>query len=238
VKGQVKDNEVVMVGDSYMSGAPYGLVGQDVVANSMKNWTRLYYFPGSAMAYGSGSLNIPYEFDTQAEGASSDIKVVIMDGGGNDVLIDNRQCLTSFDSTCMATVDMAVATADKLLMDMASKGVQHIVYFYYPHLTTAGGGLLPTPATDVNTVDDYALAKQEKFCCGATFTSSTTNFSCRGNGPGTDCVIIDTIPSFMGHLNTDPMSYFLSDDVHPNAMGSQVIANLVTQAMQQYCIAQ
>jgi hypothetical protein len=238
VKGQVKDNEVVMVGDSYMSGAPYGLVGQDVVTNSMHNWTRLYYFPGSAIAYGAGSLNIPYEFDTQAEGASTDIKVVIMDGGGNDVLVDNRQCMTTFDSTCMATVDKSVAAAESLLMDMASKGVQHIVYFYYPHLSTAGGGLLPTPATSVNVVDDYALAKVEAFCCGTNFASSTTNFSCRGNGPGTDCVMIDTIPSFVGHLNTDSVSYLLSDNVHPNAMGSQVIANLVTQAMQKYCIAQ
>jgi hypothetical protein len=234
VKGQVKANEVVMIGDSYMSGAPYGVVGQDIVADSKQNWTRLYYFPGSAMNYGSGDLNIPYQFETEAEGASSDIKVVIMDGGGNDVLIDNRGCLTTVDSTCTSAVDMAIARAQTLLKEMVSKGVEHIVYFYYPHLSTAGGGLLPTPAPGVNMVDDYALAKQEEFCCGASFTSSTTNYSCRGNGPGADCVMVDTIPAFTGHI-TD---YIQSDDVHPNAMGSQVIADLVWNTMVQDCIAQ
>jgi len=111
-------NEVVMLGDSYMSGAPYGVVGQDIVADSKQSWTRLYYYPGSAMNYGSGSLNIPYQYETEALGASKDIKVVIMDGGGNDVLIDNRGCLTTVDATCTSAVDTAITRAQSLLKEM------------------------------------------------------------------------------------------------------------------------
>jgi hypothetical protein len=231
-------NEVVMIGDSYMSGSPYGQIGQDVVADSKQNWTRLYYFPGSAMNYGSGDLNIPYQYETEALGASKDIKVVVMDGGGNDVLIDNRGCLTTVDSTCTSAIDMTLARGTALMKEMATGGVQHIVYMYYPHLSTAGGGLLPTPAPGVNMALDYALPKLEESCCGASFISTMTNYSCRGNGPGTDCVVIDTVPAVTGHLYTDPVPYIQSDNVHPNAMGSQVIADLIWNAMVQYCIAQ
>jgi hypothetical protein len=217
-----------------MSGAPYGVVGQDIVADSKMGWTRLYYVPGSAMNYGAASLNIPYQFDTNAVGASPDIKVVVMDGGGNDVLIDNRGCLTTVDSTCTSAIDMSIARAGTLMKDMASKGVQHIVYFYYPHLDPAGGGLLPVPAPTVNQALDYALPKAEAACCGSSFSSSTTDYSCRGNAPGIDCVMIDTIPAFTGHL-TD---YIQADHVHPTASGSQVIADLVWNTMVKYCIAQ
>jgi hypothetical protein len=245
VKGDTMLNETIMLGDSYLDPLN-GNVGPTLVSVSMQSWTRLYYHSGAAMVNGSGTLNIPWQYDgmpsnvgTYALGDTSvpmpkDVKVVIMDGGGNDVLIDQRSCLTMVDATCTAAIDKSLARGLSLMQEMAGNGVKHIVYFYYPHLSTAGGGLLPTPAPTVNQADDYALPKLETNCCGASFTSTTTNYSCRGNGPGTDYVVIDTIPAFNGHT----ADYIQSDMVHPNAMGAKVIADLVWNTMMNYCIAQ
>ncbi len=245
VKGDTTASEVIMLGDSYLDPLNGG-VGPQIVTDSMQKWTRLYYHSGAAMANGTGTLNVPWQYDgmpssigTYALGDTSvampkDVKVVVMDGGGNDVLIDQRSCLTMVDATCTAAIDKSVARAKTLMQEMATNGVKHIVYFYYPHLDPAGGGLLPTPAPTVNDSLDYALPKAEESCCGASFTSSATNYSCRGNGPGTDCVMIDTIPAFTGHV----ADYIQSDHVHPNAMGAKVIADLVWKTMTNDCIAQ
>jgi hypothetical protein len=233
----VAPNQVIMLGDSYMD---IGMVGPDILMNAGAAY-RHYYLGGSAMNYGSGMLNIPYQYETMALMDSAvmnptDIKVVIMDGGGNDVLIDNRNCLTTPppDAMCQTAIDSSLARAKSLLMEMASKGVQHIVYYYYPHLDPNGGGILPAPAPGVNVSLDYALAKAEESCCGASFQSTATNDSCRGTMDGTDCIMVDTIPAFEGHLG----DYFQADHVHPNAAGGKVIADLVWNAMKSYCIAQ
>jgi lysophospholipase L1-like esterase len=245
VKGDTKASEVIMLGDSYLDPLN-GNVGPVLVTDSMQSWTRLYYHSGAAMANGSGTLNVPWQYDgmpasigTYALGDTAvsmpkDVKVVIMDGGGNDVLIDQRSCLTMVDATCTAAIDKSVARGKSLMQEMASNGVKHIVFFYYPHLDPAGGGLLPTPAPTVNDADDYALPRVEENCCGASFTSSASDYSCRGNGPGTDCILIDTIPAFSGHA-TD---YIQSDHVHPNATGAKVIADLIWNTMVKDCIAQ
>jgi lysophospholipase L1-like esterase len=240
VKGQVTPNEVAMLGDSYMDPLNGG-VGPAIMTAAGNKMYRAYYHSAAAMNYGSGILNIPYQFETSALMDTlvqnpTDIKVVIMDGGGNDVLIDNNTCLTKAppDATCSMAIDASVARAKTLLQEMATKGVQHIVYFYYPHLDPNGGGLLGTTAPDVNLWLDYALPGAEDSCCGTHFMSTAQNYSCRGNGPGTDCVMIDTIPAFTGHL-TD---YIQSDHVHPTAAGAKVIADLVWKAMVDNCIAQ
>ena len=75
-----------MLGDSYMD---IGHVGPTIQMDASATY-RTYYLAGAALNYGSGQLNIPYQFDSMAVPASSDIKVVITDGGGNDILIDNN----------------------------------------------------------------------------------------------------------------------------------------------------
>jgi hypothetical protein len=115
------------------------------------------------------------------------------------------------------------------------KGVQKLVYFFYPHLNPAGGGILQTPAPAVNETLDYAYPLAEQACCGSSFDSSLTNYSCYGEPiPGISCLFIDTRPAFEGHLS----DYIKSDNVHPTQAGAQVIADLIWKQMQRYCIAQ
>ena len=95
----------VMIGDSYLD-ANFGNVGANIVADSQMAGVlpagtkyREYYLAGAAMNNGALTLNIPYQYETSAKGDVAvpnpkDIKLVIMDGGGNDVLIDQQSCLT------------------------------------------------------------------------------------------------------------------------------------------------
>jgi hypothetical protein len=236
VKGDTAANEVIMIGDSYMD---IGSVGPDIMTDSMAMY-RHYYLAGAAMNYGSAAFNIPYQYETQAlmdtaVSMPKDIKVVIMDGGGNDVLIDNNECLTTapLTSTCTTAIDGTLARAKKLLTEMAANGVKHIVYYFYPQLDPTG-----RPGVDVSL--NYALPEAEALCCGSSFTTTATNYTCRGNAPGTDCIMIDTGPAFQGHnVETDTANYwFQSDNIHPNAMGGKVLSGVVWKAMQDNCIAQ
>jgi hypothetical protein len=258
-KGQVKPNEVVMIGDSYMDKS-YGNVGANIVADAQKAGPlpagtayREYYLAGAAVNNGGGQLNIPYQYETMAKGDLAvsnpkDIKVVVMDGGGNDVLIDQQSCLTDktqaaqmADTACMNAVTNTVARMKKLWQEMATDGVKQVVYYFYPHLDPAGGGLLPTPAPGVNLIDDYSAPLYQQICCGSSFTPTAQAPTCTGNAPGLQCTYIDTRPAFDGHSGAagEPgPDYILTDHVHPNAMGSVVIADLTWQAMVANCVAQ
>ena len=123
---------------------------------------RDYYAAGAAVNNGSGALLIPYQYDSEAKVDTTvtnpkDIKVVIMDGGGNDVLIDQRSCLSDAnaaalmaDTACQTAVMNTGAAMEKLWKEMVTDGVKQLVYYFYPHLDTAGGGYLTTPAPGVN----------------------------------------------------------------------------------------
>ena len=63
-----------------------------------------------------------------AAAAEAEVKVVIMNGGGADVLLG--QC-ASADASCPAIAAAAAAARD-LLAKMAANGVAHVVYAFYP----------------------------------------------------------------------------------------------------------
>ena len=243
VKGQVQPSEVVMLGDSYLDPA-WGNVGPTLMTEAGAMY-RHYYIGAASMAWGNPDTQfyIPYQYDPMALTDTavpdpSDIKVVIMDGGGNDVLIGNTSCETMAppaNTSCVTTVQNAIDEAHTEMLEMAQKGVQSVVYFFYPHLNPAGGGILQTPAPAVNDTLDYAYPLAEKMCCGSSFTSSMTSYSCYGEPvPGLHCAFIDTRPAFEGHL----ADYIKSDNVHPTQAGAQVISDLVWAQMQAHCIAQ
>jgi hypothetical protein len=243
VTGQVTPDEVVMLGDSYLDPA-WGNVGPTLMMTANASY-RHYYIGGASMAWGNPDTQffIPYQYDPMALTDISvmnpaDIKVVIMDGGGNDVLIGNTSCETTappMNTSCVTTVQNAIDQSRATMQEMAQKGVQSIVFFFYPHLSTAGGGILQTPAPAVNETLDYAYPLVEQVCCGASFTSSLTDYSCSGQPvPGLTCVFVDTRPSFEGHL----ADYIKSDNVHPTQEGANVITNLLWTQMQNHCIAQ
>ena len=244
--GQVTPNEVVMLGDSYLD-APWGNVGPTIMTKANATY-RHYYIGAASLAWGNPDTQfyIPYQFDPMALTDTAvpnpaDIKVcVIMDGGGNDVLIQETRAARASpappgNTSCVTTIQTAIGKAQTEMQAMAQKGVQWVVYFFYPHLDTAGGGILQTPAPTVNDTLDYAYPLAEQMCCGTTFTSSATSYSCVGQPTaGLQCVFIDTRPAFEGHLS----DYIKSDKVHPTQAGADAITDLVWTQMQNHCIAQ
>jgi lysophospholipase L1-like esterase len=237
-----------MIGDSYLD-RNWSLAGDDLIAlaqmaGSLPAMTtyREYQLGGAAMNNGSLGLNIPYQYETQAKTDiaymnPAKIDTVIMDGGGNDVIIDQQSCMTSpppTNAACTSTITGAVNRAGSLLQEMAHDGVKHIVYFFYPHLDPAGGGLLPTPSPDVNVTLDYAYPLAQEVCCGTTFTPTASHYTCKGTTAGTECIFVDMRPACEGHV----ADYIKTDHVHPTPAGAQVIANEICATMQANCIAQ
>ncbi len=262
VKGTVMADEVVMLGDSYMAAA-FGNVGANIIADAQKagslpsgkNYREFYEAGASVNGGGASQLNIPYQYNTMAKGNTADnnlmtvtnpkdIKVVIMDGGGNDVLINQRSCLSDAtlaalmaDTACLNAINKAGATMTTLWNQMAMDGVKQLVFYWYPDLDPNGGGdlsTLPAKAPGVDVSDDLGADDYQKICCGSTFTPTATQYSCTGMIMGMQCTFVDPRFVFKGHA----VDWIQADKVHPNAMGSTTIANLVWTSMVQNCVAQ
>jgi phospholipase/lecithinase/hemolysin len=224
-----------MLGDSYMDLGHVGPTIQMVAGATY----RAYYLLGAALNYGSGQFNIPYQFDSMAVPANPDIKVVITDGGGNDLLIDNRQCLTTpvqGDTQCHAAIDGSLMKAQQLFQDMEAKGVKQVVFSFYPHVD-------PTALfTGPNSNDwlDYVYPLAAQICCGAdTPAPGSPDLTCHGSAGTIECVFVDTRPEFAGHNDPKNQSaYWFQDGIHPTQPGADAIANKVWAQMQKYCVAQ
>jgi lysophospholipase L1-like esterase len=224
-------NQVVMLGDSYLDPL-FSAAGNDIVADAQNagalatNMTYRHYYMGGAalLNTGAGTLNIPYQWMQATMDPTvqqpSNIDTVIMDGGASDFILVDRSCLyapPTYDATtCYMTIQMAINKLTSLMQDMASKGVKHIVYFFYPHLDPSGGGLLTMPAPAVNDTIDYAATQAQSACELVS-----------------QCVFVDLRPAFDGNPQ-----YISGDRLNPSAAGAQVLADLVWQTMVRHCIAQ
>jgi hypothetical protein len=215
--------QVISIGDSYMNWVSHTFP-QDLDA-AFGQPIRPTYAIG-AYAMGSGGIGlIPTQFDT-AVMQDKDIIAVVMDGGGNDVLVPapgrpdckNMQNAASV-AGCQQIVTDAMAAAEGLMNKMVAAGVRDVIYFFYPHVPapTPIGGNYP------NVMLDYALPKVKAFCDGVTAKT-------QGKG---NCWFLDTIPLFEGHPE-----YFAPTDIHENSMGSKVIAKAIVDMMKSKCIAQ
>jgi hypothetical protein len=220
-----KGSQVILVGDSYINWISHTFPA-DLNREAGQTF-RLYAVGGFSM--GSGGIGlIPPEFD-QAVAADPDIKTMVLDGGGNDVLIpsaiyaNGAQCKNSMSSPtiadCQTIIRTALDAAIRLMDTAASKGVKDVIYFFYPHVPegTLIGGSYP------NAILDYALPMVKDLCDTARV---------RTDGKLT-CHFVDLIPIFEGHPD-----WFAATDIHPNSMGSAAMAKAVWTTMKDACVAQ
>ncbi len=223
-----KGSEVVMIGDSYFAlsestSPPAGEITQHLqglasAAGALASGDayRFYYKSGANMAtYPTSFVTpIPSQFGA-AVNTNPDIRYVIMDGGGNDILLQNTSCIsvaatTPISDACKTDIQNTIDTANKLFATMKTAGVQKIIYFFYPHLPT-------TTYPSVNVVMDYAYPLVKAACDASPIP----------------CYFIDTRPAFDGK----DAQYIGPDNIHPTTAGSDVIAGLIWQTMQQECVA-
>jgi lysophospholipase L1-like esterase len=214
-------DEIVLIGDSYfaLSGEiTTKLQSLATAGGALATGAsyRHYYRSGANMYPYSDSTvtTIPAQF-TEAVTTSADIKYVIMDGGGNDILLENSACIDSDDAatpddqTCSTAVNNAITTAKTLFQTMSTAGVEKLIYFFYPHLPTSG-------KPDVNVMVDDAYPLVQAACAAAPLP----------------CYFIDTRAAFTGHPE-----YIGTDGIHPTTAGSDVIAGLIWGVMQDECVA-
>jgi hypothetical protein len=170
---------------------------------------------GASMAY---NPTIPAQLapvlTTARERRSPGVKLVIMTGGGNDMLIYNNGCLSVSQPNppCVAVVDQSVRLLKKLFIDMAAAGIRDVIYFGYPNLP--GGGIA---GSRPHVMNGYAIPLLYEAC--------ETSQEVR-------CHFIDTRATFEGH----PEYISGADRVHPTLQGSRVIARLIWQEMQAECL--
>jgi lysophospholipase L1-like esterase len=215
-------DQVVLIGDSYINYtndlAP--LIEARAIEDGALMFGqqyRDYAQPGTSLATGglqlfpSTSPLIPPQWDLAVR-EDPDIKFVIFDGGGNDVLTVNSACLedgAERNPDCMKIAQDAIAAAKGLLADYKAGGVSEVIQFFYPHTPSGGHDLL-----------DWALPMYQAACEAA----STDSFHCH---------FVDTRPTFEGRPE-----YFASDDIHPSAIGAAALADQLYGVMKDECFAQ
>ena len=213
-------SQVVFLGDSYSSYALahtdlYILMGQRASMNgALPMGMRYVNYAVAGTTLAVVGAQIPGQWTSAS--AAKPIYLVIMDGGGNDVLIDNMQCLadgSQNDAGCKMVVANSVAKAKEMWASMKMAGVSDVIWFWYPHIPGAVAGT----GHDIN---DYGLAEMQKAAKEATT---------EGFRP----VMIDTIPAFEGHDD-----YYFPDGIHANDTGENVIADLIWKYMKDNCIGQ
>jgi lysophospholipase L1-like esterase len=125
--GAVAASEVLFIGESFI--AQTGDIPRMTSELARKAGTigadesyRSFAVSGTQLTTG----DIPNQY-TRARMAAP-VKVVLMDGGGNDLLFGADRCMGSFDAGCKEVV----AVVADMFADFKSGGVTDVVYFFYP----------------------------------------------------------------------------------------------------------
>jgi lysophospholipase L1-like esterase len=226
-------NEVAILGDSYidLSGDFTTLLQQHARSAKALGASDTYIDYARSGASMNGSPSIPPQLDDAIADAkrrgSKGIKLVIMTGGGNDVLVENRPCLnpTSVaevekNATCVKVVDDTLATSQELFDHGVEEGVKAVVFFFYPHLPKDSIGAGP----NANNILDYSVPRAKELCDKQT---------------GAPCYFVDMRAAFNDPSNDGwPKPGLIAfDGIHPTLKGSQILADEVWKVMQANCLA-
>lgn len=206
------NDQVVTIGDSI-----FALSGklQDFLEGYAGETFRRYTISGAELKGGIVATDIYGQYNI-AKNDNPNIDTILMDGGGNDILIpaialfDPYNCKTQWyqfgrlSSTCKNFIDDIYVDAVNLLNRMDADGVDNVIYLGY-YYTKNGLFLLDSMEEAV----DYGDMRLSQAC-----RYSTAN-----------CKFIDPRSSIKD-------SNIIFDGIHPNTEGSRKLANLVWPALQ------
>lgn len=191
-KGDGKD--VITIGDSWMLFILTGI--QESLTRVAMQPYRKYGAPGTRMLNGQ----IPNQY-ASAKRADSDIKTVVMTGGGNDIIMDmaiKSDCETGGEA-CKAQLDKIGKSLSDLWAQMSKDGVQDVIHVMYS--SSAG-----TPIKD-REANNQKLAE-----------------ACAAVPPPTRCHLLNT-DMIITRMNLG------SDGIHPTAEGYDAIGKAVFDLM-------
>lgn len=223
VKGTVDGSQVIFIGDSFLA-APTSNIAYELEALMMASGSTAYSeTPRFRQLVGTTMEQIVAQYDTEHE-LDPDIKVVIANGGGNDVLVTDRSCLLEAppeNAGCAATIENALQHARALMEKAQAHGVEHIVYFFYPHEPTAA--LFQGDAPAINDSLDYAEPMARAICEDSPICTFVSLSEAAGDSPGS------------GYVDR---GYHDLDGTHPSPAGSKFFAAAIWAEMAERCIAQ
>ena len=204
---QADRSDVITLGDSIfdLSGDLQRFLEQEA-GETFRDYTL-----SGAELKGGIVANSVYTQYNDAKRTDGNINTIVMDGGGNDILIpamilDPYGCRThwwrwNISSSCRNLINEQYINLVNLLNQMDSDGVQDIVYLGYYELPRGNANL--TKAVN------YGDQKLGEAC-------SNTTASCQ----------------FVDPRGKIPASYVLSDNIHPTTEGSRVLADLIWPKLQ------
>jgi hypothetical protein len=204
--GQTAANDVLVIGDSFFAlqhQVAAFLEDRARTAGALRPGER--YRDNSSLAANALALTGNGIEGQYAAGVSdAPVKVVVMTGGGADALIGS---CPSPPTDCTVLTD-AAAAARSLLARMASDGVEHVLYVFYPD------ALEPELRAKVDALRPLVQAE-----CASS---------------AVPCHFIDLRSTFAGRYD----EYIIPDGMNPTSEGSQATADVIWATMQEECIAQ
>jgi hypothetical protein len=192
-------NDVATFGDSIFD--LNGVIQTELEANAGETF-RDYTTSGAKLSGGSLAPAVDEQY-ASANAANPDITTVVMNGGGNDILIpamifDQYRCKTKWyrpnlSSSCKNLINNIKVTQVDLLDQMANDGVEDIIYLAYYELVRGNDNL--------NQAVHYGDQKLIEGC----------------DGTIANCTLVDP-------RGTISAAQIESDDIHPTVAGSEVLA--------------
>ncbi|MCU0599877.1 MAG: hypothetical protein MUE70_11555 [Desulfobacterales bacterium] len=211
-------NHVVNIGDSI-----FALSGDEssiLHAKAGGKTFRRYATSGAEIQGGDWIAPSVYNQFKTAKSDNSNVHTVLMDGGGNDILIpatalDPYNCKkdwweSSLSTSCKNLINDVYVETVNTLNYMKSQGVKHVVYQGYYHVKF---GLIGS--TTLNPAVDYGNTKLSQAVANCTFAAA-------------DKAYLD--PRNIGFTNSD----IIIDGIHPTYSGSQKLANMVWPKLSQW----
>jgi len=201
------DNDaVVNIGDSIF--ALSGEISEFLHSYAGQTFRR-YAVSGAELTGGILAPSLYSQYAT-ARAHDANIDIIIMDGGGNDILLpvltmfDPYDCKTQWyewgrlSSSCKNFIDDLYVDAVNLLNDMHADGVNHVIYLGYYYTKNALVRL-----DDLEEAIDYGDMRLSQACANS----------------AADCQFVDP-------RSTIKDSDIKSDAIHPTRSGSEKLAGL------------
>lgn len=198
--------KVIWLGDSIL--ALSGDIATYIEEKSGETY-RKYYMSGAQMV-GGIMTPIPTQYDN-AKADDPDIRTIIMDGGGNDILIGAQavcraDTVAELSDECKNVVAGVLATSKELIDEVNADGVQNVIYLSYYHIADGW---------NLNAVLDYAMDKAKELC--------------EENG----VIYIDNT-----HILDGQTDIYTFEGIHPTAKASKILADKLWEVMVQHNIEQ
>ncbi|GAA3960571.1 SGNH/GDSL hydrolase family protein [Allohahella marinimesophila] len=205
------NDQVVTLGDSIF--ALSGKLQDELEAKAGETFRR-YTVSGAELSDGNIATSIEDQYQ-RALTDNSDIDTIVMNGGGNDILIpaiafDPNDCKTQWyefgrlSAKCQRFIDDVYVDGVNLLNQMDADGIDNVIYLGY-YYTKNGIFLLDSMEEAV----DYGDLRLNQAC----------NFST------IDCQFVDPRSSIRDRN-------IIIDGIHPTAEGSRILADLIWPKLQ------